>query len=583
MPRSPARDRDTSTRRRGDPRRVEVARAALELAPGRRRAARRQPSGAHIGRRDVDHRRVAGLEHAQSAPGVRHDLTTERHARAAIARHDGRRSRVVPDAVHVGGTGGPCRSDDIAFGYEEAHPRWAGRHRHRRVRRRRADRRRVRRRRRNRPDGRRGDRRLRLSCHAGARRQPHAPLDAVRRHVELRGLQHGHRLGRRRRNDRHRRLHHPVRRRVLEGRARGVAGPRRRRRPHRLRLPHGDHRRPARGRRRDGGLRRRGHHELQGLHGLQGRADGRRRAVHHRARADRQDRRARDGPLRERRRRRPLPEGSDGGGQRRPEVARVVAAAGGRGRGHGPRDQARRVDEAAAVRRARDVRAGGQGDPGGARPRPADLRRDLHPVPVPDRRRPRPAGLRGREVRVLAAAARGVQPGGPLPGAAPGRAAGRLDRPLPVQLRGPEGTRARRLHEDPERPAGDRAPADAALRPVRAAGAHDGERPRPPRLVGSGADLRARQQGRDRARLRRRHRRLRSRGQAHDLGRDAPDGRRLRPVRGLGCHAASRGSCSRAATTVYEDGKIVSEPGHGRFVKRSVFEPALPNREPVAV
>jgi dihydropyrimidinase len=27
--------------------------------------------------------------------------------------------------------------------------------------------------------------------------------------------------------------------------------------------------------------------------------------------------------------------------------------------------------------------------------------------------------------------------------------------------------------------------------------------------------------------------------------------------------------------TVYADGKVVSEPGHGRFVKRSIFEPAV--------
>ena len=148
--------------------------------------------------------------------------------------------------------------------------------------------------------------------------------------------------------------------------------------------------------------------------------------------------------------------------------------------------------EAAAVRRARHLRGGGAGDPRRARPRPADLRRDLHPVPVPDRRRPRPARLRGREVRLLAAAARGAQPGGALPGAAPGRAAGHLDRPLPVQLQRAEGARARGLHEDPERAAGDRAPADAALRPLRAPGAHVGRRPRAPRLVGAGADLRAR-------------------------------------------------------------------------------------------
>ncbi len=35
--------------------------------------------------------------------------------------------------------------------------------------------------------------------------------------------------------------------------------------------------------------------------------------------------------------------------------------------------------------------------------------------------------------------------------------------------------------------------------------------------------------------------------------------------------------------TVYEDGKIVSEPGRGRFVRRSIFEPSLPNRQPVTV
>jgi dihydropyrimidinase len=33
--------------------------------------------------------------------------------------------------------------------------------------------------------------------------------------------------------------------------------------------------------------------------------------------------------------------------------------------------------------------------------------------------------------------------------------------------------------------------------------------------------------------------------------------------------------------TVYEDGKVVSEPGHGRYVKRSVFGPAMPAREAV--
>ena len=41
-----------------------------------------------------------------------------------------------------------------------------------------------------------------------------------------------------------------------------------------------------------------------------------------------------------------------------PEVPRLVAPAGGRGRGHGPRDPARGVDQAPAVRRARHLRGG---------------------------------------------------------------------------------------------------------------------------------------------------------------------------------------------------------------------------------
>ena len=98
-----------------------------------------------------------------------------------------------------------------------------------------------------------------------------------------------------------------------------MARARRGRRAHRLRLPHGDHRRQARSGRRDGGLRQGGHQLLQGLHGLQGRADGRRRAVPRRARADGQDRRPRDGALRERRRRRALPEGSHRGGNTDPK------------------------------------------------------------------------------------------------------------------------------------------------------------------------------------------------------------------------------------------------------------------------
>ena len=47
-----------------------------------------------------------------------------------------------------------------------------------------------------------------------------------------------------------------------------------------------------------------------------------------------------------------------------PKFHAVDAPARGRGRGDGARDPARGVDQAAAVRRPRHVRGGGQGDPG---------------------------------------------------------------------------------------------------------------------------------------------------------------------------------------------------------------------------
>ena len=77
-----------------------------------------------------------------------------------------------------------------------------------------------------------------------------------------------------------------------------------------------------------------------------------------------------------------------------------------------------------------------------ARARAARLRGDLPAVPRVLLRRPRPAGLRGREVRALPAAARHVQPARALAGApGPGPAHLRLG-PLLVQLRGAEGARA---------------------------------------------------------------------------------------------------------------------------------------------
>ncbi len=87
----------------------------------------------------------------------------------------------------------------------------------------------------------------------------------------------------------------------------------------------------------------------------------------------------------------------------------------------------------------------------------------------------RGAELRRRAVRLLAAAADRARPGGPLPRAAPGRAGDRLDRPLPLHA-GAEGDRPRRLLQDADRPADDRAPPDAAARPRDPRRSHDAGR-----------------------------------------------------------------------------------------------------------
>ena len=98
--------------------------------------------------------------------------------------------------------------------------------------------------------------------------------------------------------------------------------------------------------------------------------------------------------------------------------------------------------------------------------RRARVRRDLPPVPDEHDPGPRAARLRGRALRVLAAAPRGAQPGAALGGARARRARERVHRPLPVQQRA-EGARTRRLLEDPERPGHDPAPAREAVGPGR--------------------------------------------------------------------------------------------------------------------
>ena len=67
-------------------------------------------------------------------------------------------------------------------------------------------------------------------------------------------------------------------------------------------------------------------------------------------------------------------------------------------------------------------------------------------------------GLRGRQVRLLDAAAPQGAPGRAVAGAAHRRPLGGVHRPLPVLLQGPEGAGPRRLLQDPQRAAGRRAP-----------------------------------------------------------------------------------------------------------------------------
>ena len=142
-------------------------------------------------------------------------------------------------------------------------------------------------------------------------------------------------------------------------------------------------------------------------------------------------------------------------------------------------------------------------------------------VPVPVARRPRQR-LRGRQVRVLAAAPAQGPLGRALERPDQGRPAAGRHRPLPVRLPRPEGARSRRLPQGPQRPAGRRGPGRPAPRR---------RRRRRPDLEGAlgrdhvdGAGEAVRPvpaKGRDRGRLRRRPAGLRPEPQADDLGGDS--------------------------------------------------------------
>ena len=149
------------------------------------------------------------------------------------------------------------------------------------------------------------------------------------------------------------------------------------------------------------------------------------------------------------------------GRQPRAEVPLPDPPARTRGRGDRARDHARRIRRRAALRRPRHLQPGarrGRARQGPLRP---DPRRDLHAVPLPDQPGAGAAGLRGRQIRVHAAAAQPGAPGRALAGPAARRPLGGLDRPLPVLLR-----RAALRHEVLQAPGrGGGLPQDPERRP----------------------------------------------------------------------------------------------------------------------
>ena len=297
-------------------------------------------------------------------------------------------------------------------------------------------------------------------------------------------------------------------------------------------LPHGGHRpeggRHARG---AGDAARPGRHLVQAVHGLQGRADGRRRDAlpHDGSRGE--DRRARDGARGERRRDRRTREAGARGRQHGAEVPRAHATARGRGRGNESRDPARLPRRRAALRRPRHVQAGGRADRSRAREGLERVGRDVHAVLLQLARRHREAELRGREVRLLSPGPRQVEPRRAVERRAHGRALGDLDRSLRVPLRRPKDARQGRLLEDPQRRARAREPAaddprvrrprraDLAQPHGRAAGDEPGEAVRALSAQGHG-----------RRRLRRGSRDLRPGPDRDDLRCDAPLEGGLQPL-----------------------------------------------------
>ena len=258
-------------------------------------------------------------------------------------------------------------------------------------------------------------------------------------------------------------------------------------------------------------------------------------------------------------------------GRTEPTGARRDAAGDLRGRGDQPRRAARRVRRHADLHRPRHLPGRRRGDHRG-RARGVDAMGETCiqylTLDVSDLRAG-PRRLRGRPLRLLAAAARPRNQPFLWDAHRARPPAGAVHRPLPVQRRA-EGARPRRLLEDPERPGADPAPREPALGARRARGPAVAEPRassccRPRRRASS-----AYEQGRAGAGQGRRHRDPRPEREHVVLARHVADGGRLRRVRGPPDAGSVRTTLVARHDRVGRR-TIHTQPGHGRFVARSTY------------
>ena len=244
-----------------------------------------------------------------------------------------------------------------------------------------------------------------------------------------------------------------------------------------------------------------------------------------------------------------------------------------RGRGDEPRHPAGRGGRRPRLHRPPLGARGARRGPRGARPRVEGVRRDLPPVPVPVARR-HGRRLRGRQVRLLAAAPPEGPPGRAVDGSRQGRPAARVDRPLPVRLPRPEGARPGRFPEDPEWSArASRIGSTCSTTAASSAGRITKERwveiisTAPAKLfgmypqkgaiaVGADADIVVYDPDRKRTISRQ----------------DPPHGRRLLVLRGARGPGRGPTSSCRRGSVIVRDGQFTGRKGAGRFVKRATAD-----------